>query len=148
MAQRGIDTAAELSDVLAQKLSSAADPRAKQLRKRKWALWLTLFFGVSCLIWVGVTVLLATWSTPAWALFISAPIAVGAAFLATLVVPALPLAARGAAAPAAFPRHPQAATVRLGRQTADGRARRIRARIVLADQRDGAGQDVACGRVA
>ncbi len=32
MAQRGIDTAAELSDVLAQKLSSAADPRAKQLR--------------------------------------------------------------------------------------------------------------------
>ena len=84
MAQRGIDTAAELSDVLAQKLSSAADPRAKQLRKRKWALGLTLFFGVSCLIWVGVTVLLATWSTPAWALFISAPIAVGAAFLATL----------------------------------------------------------------
>ena len=84
MAQRGIDTAAELSDVLAQKLSSAADPRAKQLRKRKWALRLTLFFAVSCLIWVGVTVLLASWSTPAWALFIPAPIAVGAAFLATL----------------------------------------------------------------
>jgi len=82
--QRGIDTAAEMSDVLAQKLSSAADPRAKQLRKRKWALWLGLFFAVSSLIWVGVTVLLATWSTPAWALFIPAPIAVGAAFLATL----------------------------------------------------------------
>ena len=31
--QRGVDTAAELSDVLAQKLSTAADPRAKQLRK-------------------------------------------------------------------------------------------------------------------
>ena len=31
LAQRGIDTAAELSDVLAQKLNSAADPRAKQL---------------------------------------------------------------------------------------------------------------------
>jgi hypothetical protein len=84
LAQRGIDTAAELSDVVAEKLSSVADPRAKQLRKRKWALWLTLFFTVSCLIWVGVTVLLATWNTPAWALFISAPIAVGAAFLATL----------------------------------------------------------------
>ena len=82
--QRGVDTAAELSDVLAQKLSAAADPRAKQLRKRKWALRLGLFFTVSCLIWVGVTVLLATWSTPAWALFIPAPIAVGAAFLATL----------------------------------------------------------------
>jgi hypothetical protein len=82
--QRGIDTAAEASDVLAQKLSSAADPRAKQMRKRKWALRLGLFFAVSSLIWVGVTVLLATWSTPAWALFIPAPIAVGAAFLATL----------------------------------------------------------------
>ena len=70
--------------MLAQKLNSAADPRAKQLRKRKWALGLTLFFAVSCLIWVGVTVLLASWSTPAWALFIPAPIAVGAAFLATL----------------------------------------------------------------
>ena len=43
LAQRGIDTAAELSDVLAQKLNSVADPRAKQLRKRKWALGLTLF---------------------------------------------------------------------------------------------------------
>ncbi len=84
LVQRGIDTAAELSDLLAQKLNSAADPRAKQLRKRKWALGLTLFFTVSCLIWVGVTVVLASWSTPAWALFIPAPIAVGAAFLATL----------------------------------------------------------------
>ncbi len=82
--QRGVDTAAEMSDVLAHKLSAAADPRAKQLRKRKWALRLGLFFTVSCLIWVGVTVLLASWSTPAWALFIPAPIAVGAAFLATL----------------------------------------------------------------
>ena len=84
LVQRGVDTAAELSDVLAQKLSTAADPRAKQLRKRKWALRLGLFFSVSCLIWVGVTFLLASWSTPAWALFIPAPIAVGAAFLATL----------------------------------------------------------------
>ena len=31
-----------------------------------------------------MTALLASWSTPAWALFIPAPIAVGAAFLATL----------------------------------------------------------------
>jgi hypothetical protein len=82
--QRGVDTAAELSDVLAQKLSSAADPRAKQLRKRKWALRLGLFFTLSSAFWVGVTGLLASWSTPVWALFIPAPIAVGAAFLATL----------------------------------------------------------------
>ena len=45
--QRGVDTAAELSDVLAQKLNSVADPRAKLLRKRKWALRLGLFFTVS-----------------------------------------------------------------------------------------------------
>jgi hypothetical protein len=82
--QRGVDTAAELSDVLAQKLSSAADPRAKQLRKRKWALRLGLFFTLSCAFWVAVTAVLASWSTPVWALFIPAPIAVGAAFLATL----------------------------------------------------------------
>ena len=39
---------------------------------------------MSCVFWVGVTALLASWSTPVWALFIPAPIAVGAAFLATL----------------------------------------------------------------
>ncbi|OBK71347.1 hypothetical protein [Mycobacterium sp. 1274761.0] len=82
--QRGIDTAAELSDVLAQKLSAAADPRAKQLRKRKWALRLALFFTAGCLFFVFVTAVLASWHTPAWALFIPAPIAVGAGFLATL----------------------------------------------------------------
>lgn len=82
--QRGVDTAAELSDVLAQKLNSAADPRAKQLRKRKWALRLTLFFAASCLFLIFVIWLLATWNTPAWVLFIPAPIAVGAGFLATL----------------------------------------------------------------
>jgi hypothetical protein len=84
MMQRGIDTAAELSDVVAQKLNSAADPRAKLVRKRRFALWLTVLFTGGCLFFVGVTTLLAIWSTPAWALFIPAPIAVGAAFLATL----------------------------------------------------------------
>jgi hypothetical protein len=82
--QRGVDTAAEVSDVLASKLNAIADPRAKQLRKRKVALWLGLFFTGSCVLLVGVTTLLATWHTPAWALFIPAPLAVGAAFLATL----------------------------------------------------------------
>lgn len=84
LVQRGVDTAAELSDVVANKLNSAADPRAKQLRKRKWALRLGLFFTVSSAFWVAVTAVLASWSTPVWALFIPAPIAVGAAFLATL----------------------------------------------------------------
>jgi hypothetical protein len=84
MMQRGVDTAAEWSDVLADKLHAAADPRAKLLRKRRWALRLAVFLGFSCVFWVGVTALLASWSTPVWALFIPAPIAAGAAFLATL----------------------------------------------------------------
>ena len=82
--QRGVDTAAEWSDVLAEKLNAAADPRAKLLRKRKRALRLAWFLTVSAVFWVGVTALLASWSTPVWALFIPSPIAVGAAFLATL----------------------------------------------------------------
>src|SRR6201991_3067334 len=84
LVQRGVDSAAEWSDVLAEKLNTAADPRAKLMRKRRWALRLGLFFTVSSVFWVGVTALLASWSTPVWALFIPAPIAVGAAFLATL----------------------------------------------------------------
>ena len=66
------------------KLNAAADPRAKLLRKRRWAFRLGVFFTVSAVFWVGVTALLASWSTPVWALFIPSPIAVGAAFLATL----------------------------------------------------------------
>jgi len=84
LVQRGVDTAADWSDVLAEKLNAAADPRAKLMRKRRWALRLGVFFTVSSVFWIGVTALLASWSTPAWALFIPAPIAVGAAFLATL----------------------------------------------------------------
>jgi len=84
LAQRAVDTAAEWSDVMAEKLNAAADPRAKLMRKRRWALRLAVFLTVSTLFWIGVTALLASWSTPVWALFIPAPIAVGAAFLATL----------------------------------------------------------------
>ncbi|KGI67859.1 hypothetical protein MJO55_10775 [Mycolicibacterium rufum] len=84
LTQRGIDTAAEWSEMVADKLSAAADPRAKLLRKRRWALRLGVFFALSSVFWVGVTALLASWSTPVWALFIPSPIAVGAAFLATL----------------------------------------------------------------
>jgi hypothetical protein len=84
LAQRGVDTAAELSDVLAQKLGAAADPRAKILRKRRWAFRAGLFFTFSTGLWVVVTAVLASWNTPAWALPIPGAIAVGAAFLATL----------------------------------------------------------------
>ena len=44
--QRGVDTAAEWSDVLAEKLNAASDPRSKLLRKRRWALRLAVFFAV------------------------------------------------------------------------------------------------------
>src|SRR5258708_23097521 len=84
LVQRGVATAAEWWDVLGEKLTAAADPGAKLMRKRRWALRLGLFFTVSSVFWVGVTAVLASWSTPVWALFIPAPIAVGAAFLATL----------------------------------------------------------------
>jgi hypothetical protein len=84
LAQRGVDTAAEMSDVLAQKLGAAADPRAKLLRKRKWALRAGLFLAFSSGFWILVTAVLASWDIPAWALLIPSPIAVGAAFLSTL----------------------------------------------------------------
>src|SRR5690349_22928286 len=82
--QNGLDAASEFTNVLAEKLSAAADSRAKLMRKRKRALRLGVFFTVSSVCWIGVTALLASWSTPVWALFIPSPIAVGAAFLATL----------------------------------------------------------------
>ena len=82
--QRGIDTASEYADVAAQKLGALSDPRARLLRKRRWALRLGLFFGMSSLFWVAVTGLLATWSTPVWGLIITGAVAAGAALPATL----------------------------------------------------------------
>ena len=84
--QRGIDTAAELSDVLARKLGAIADPRAKLLRKRRWALRLSLLFVLVTGFWIGLTALLAIWSTPWWVLLITGVIAGVSAFPATLLV--------------------------------------------------------------
>jgi hypothetical protein len=83
--QRGVDTAADFTDVMAQKLGAASDPRAKLLRKRRWALRATLFFTFSTGLWIAVTGVLGSWDViPAWVLPIPGAIAVGAAFLATL----------------------------------------------------------------
>lgn len=82
--QRGIDTVSEYADAAAQKLSAAADPRARLLRKRRWALRFGLLFGFASVFWVLVTGLLAAWSTPVWALLITGLIAAGAAMPATL----------------------------------------------------------------
>ncbi|MEJ6538705.1 MAG: hypothetical protein QNL98_15945 [Mycobacterium sp.] len=84
--QRGIDAAAEYADVAAQKLSAAADPRARLLRKRRWALRLGLFFGFASVSWVLVTGLLAAWSIPVWGLLITGLIAAGAAAPATMLL--------------------------------------------------------------
>lgn len=86
MLQRGVDTAAELSDVVADRLHAAADPRAKLLRKRRWALRLGLFFTVTSVFWILVTAVLAAWSTPFWVFIITGAIAAGAMFPATLLL--------------------------------------------------------------
>src|SRR3981081_1224936 len=84
--QRGLDSASEVADVAAQKLNAFADPRARLQRKRRWALGLGLFFVVSSVFWVLVTAVMATWSTPAWALVIPGAIAAGAAAPAVLLL--------------------------------------------------------------
>src|SRR3984957_11487791 len=82
--QRGIDTASEYADTVADKVRRVADPRARLLRKRRWALRLGLFSVVTCVFWALVTALLASWSTPAWVLIIPGAFAAGAAAPATL----------------------------------------------------------------
>src|SRR5271157_3923752 len=84
--QRSLDSASEFADLAAQRLSAAADPRARLLRKRRWALRSGLFFAFACVFWVLVTLLLASWNTPAWALLIPGIIAAGAAAPATLLL--------------------------------------------------------------
>ncbi len=84
--QRGVDTASQFADVVAAKLSVLADPRARLLRKRRWALRLGVFFGVACLFWAVVTVLLAAWGWFELLLVITGSIAVGAAIPATLLL--------------------------------------------------------------
>src|SRR3954464_11090403 len=85
LVQRGVDTAAEFSEGVAQRLGAAADPRAKLLRKRRWAMRAGLFFTFSTCLWRAFPRVLASWEgVPAWVLPIPGAIAVGAAFLATL----------------------------------------------------------------
>jgi len=83
--QRGVDTASEYADLAAHKIRQAADPRARLLRKRRWAARLSLFFTGTFVFWALITALLAAWSTPAWALPIPGALAVGSAWLATLL---------------------------------------------------------------
>jgi hypothetical protein len=82
--QWGIDTASEYADIAADTIRRVADPRARLIRKRRWALRLGIFSAVTCAFWVLVTALLASWSTPAWVLILPGAFAAGAAVPATL----------------------------------------------------------------
>jgi hypothetical protein len=84
--QRGFDTGYRLSDLLAQKISAAIDPRARLLRRRRRALRWGLIFGAGCVFWVLVTTVLASETTPVWVLLITGLIAAGAAAPATLLL--------------------------------------------------------------
>jgi hypothetical protein len=82
--QRGIDTASEYADITADKIRRMADPRARLMRKRRWALRLGIFSTATCVFWALVTALLASWSTPAWVLIFPGAFAAAAAVPTTL----------------------------------------------------------------
>src|SRR6201998_152327 len=84
--RRGFDTAVDLSDFVAQKISSAANPRARLLRRRRRALRWGLISAAGCLFWVVVTALLAAWGWFALLLEITGAIAVVLAIPATLLL--------------------------------------------------------------
>ncbi|HTX95875.1 MAG TPA: hypothetical protein VME67_14085 [Mycobacterium sp.] len=84
--QRGLDTAAEVSDLVARKISAAADPRARQLRRRRRALRWGLIFSAGCVFWAVVTIVLAAWGWFALLLEITGAVAVVMAIPATLLL--------------------------------------------------------------
>ncbi|UQX10170.1 phage shock envelope stress response protein PspM [Candidatus Mycobacterium methanotrophicum] len=84
--QRGSDTASGLSDLLAQKISAATDPRARLLRQRRRALRWGLIFTAGTVFWGVLTALLAAWGWFALLLIITGSIAVAEAVPATLLL--------------------------------------------------------------
>jgi hypothetical protein len=81
--QRGLDTANELSALVAEKIS---DPRARLLRRRRRALRWGLIFSAGCVFWTAVTLLLAAWGWFALLLVGTGSIAVAQAGVATLLL--------------------------------------------------------------
>lgn len=86
MLQRGLDTAVELADWAAQKISAATDPRARLLRRRRRALRWGLIFSAGCLFWAVVTAVLAAWGWFVLLLVITGSISVVQAIPATLLL--------------------------------------------------------------
>ncbi|MCV7078816.1 phage shock envelope stress response protein PspM [Mycobacterium szulgai] len=83
--QRGLDTAADLSDLVAQKITAASDPRARLLRRRRRALRWAWIFTAGCLFWALVTAGLAAWGWFALLLQVTGAIAVVQVIPATLL---------------------------------------------------------------
>jgi hypothetical protein len=83
---RGLDTASDLSELVAQKISAATDPRARLLRQRRRALRWGLIFTAGTMFWGVVTALLAAWGWFALLLEITGGVAVGQAMIATLLL--------------------------------------------------------------
>ncbi len=83
---RGLDTAAELSELVFQKISAATDPRERQLRRRRRALRWGLIFAAGTLFWGVVTAILAAWGWFALLLEITGGVAVVQAMTATLLL--------------------------------------------------------------
>ena len=84
--ERGLDTATELSDLVARQISAATDPRARLLRRRRRALRWGLIFSAGCVFWAVVTALLAAWGWFALLLEITGFIAVIQVIPATLLL--------------------------------------------------------------
>src|SRR6201984_3238333 len=84
--QRGLDTAADLSGFVAKKISAAADPRARLLRRRRRALRWGLIFSAGCVFWALVTAVLAAWGWFALLLQVTGFIAVVQVIPATLLL--------------------------------------------------------------
>jgi hypothetical protein len=84
--QRGLDTAGDLSDLVAQKISAAVDPRARLLRRRRRALRWGLIFTAGCAFWAVVTAVLAAWGWFALLLEVTGFIAAVQAIPATLLL--------------------------------------------------------------
>ena len=83
--QRGLDSAADLSDLVAHKITAAADPRARLLRRRRRALRWAWIFTAGCLFWALVTAGLAAWGWFALLLQVTGAIAVIQVIPATLL---------------------------------------------------------------
>ena len=129
---RGLDTASDFSDLVAQKISAATDPRERLLRRRRRALRWGLIFSAGCVFWGVVTAILAAWGWFALLLEITGGIAVGAGDDRDAAADSLPLAASRAAAGAAAGQQPTPATAEFGGTTGDVRAGSLRAGILLA----------------